>query len=218
MKTRSFVIGVIATMLFAGPAAASEASKGSENPEKKEAKPLEPRQIVEKTRDAVIKILGDPAYDDPKKKPAMREKVRKLLVDSVDMKTVSMLTLANFRKKFSDKEFEQFSKVFERLLFATYITHLEKYTNEKMPVVGTKRSSQSREVVHTKTITDTNEIPVDFYFIQQGKFWKLYDVHIEGVSLIKNYRSQFREILLNSSAEQLIARLEKKVKENEERL
>jgi phospholipid transport system substrate-binding protein len=148
----------------------------------------------------------------------MREKVRRAILVVVDMRTVSMLTLSNYRRKFSEKQFEQFMERFSHLLFVTYITHLEKHSNEKVEVVGTEDLSETRMRVKTKTITTNKEIPIDFSFLKQEDRWLLYDVHVEGVSLVKNYRSQFREILLNRSVGEFLERLKEKVEENEKDL
>ena len=148
----------------------------------------------------------------------MREKIRSMLLETVDIKTVSVLTLANYRSKFSNEQFEKFSELFSRLLFSTYITHLEKYSDEKVLITGTESLSDTRIVVKTNTVSSTKQIPIEFSFLKEGQKWLLYDVHIEGVSLVRNYRSQFREILLNKSADQFLERLRSKVDENENKL
>ena len=174
-----------------------------------------PVQIVDETVAKVLKIFGDPEYKKPERKPQMRAVVRSTILEQVDMDTVAALTLSTFHKKFTDAQLKKFHALFSQLLFATYIKHLEKYTDEKVVIVDSKNLSDSRVQVFTKTITDTAEIPVDFSFVRLKERWMLYDVHIEGVSLIRNYRTQFREILVNRSVDEFLVRLDKKVKENE---
>jgi phospholipid transport system substrate-binding protein len=184
--------------------------------ETKPAPAKEPAQIVTETVDQVIAILKDPQYKDPALKLKMREKVRKTILERVDIKTVSILTLSNYANQFSPKQFEAFTDLFSQLLFTTYIKHLETYTDEKVVILGTEKPSATKAVVRTKTVTDTRDIPVDFSFtkMENGR-WMLYDMHIEGVSLVKNYRSQFREILVKRSADQFLEQLRQKVKDNE---
>jgi phospholipid transport system substrate-binding protein len=67
-------------------------------------------------------------------------------------------------------------------------------------------------------VSSTKQMPIDFSFLKQDEKWLLYDVRVEGVSLVKNYRTQFREILLNKSADQFIERVRDKVNENENKL
>lgn len=222
MNTHFMRRAVLACSLFlcgtgAVSAALAPATEPNDDP-KKPVKQMEPAEIVDVTTAKVIKILEDPEFKQDEHKKELREKVRKILVEQVDMNTVSTLTLARYRNKFSDAQFKKFMETFERLLFATYIKHLEKYTNERIVVLETEKKTPTRAEVKTKTVTDTRDIPVDFSFIKLGKLWKLYDVQIEGVSLIRNYRSQFREILINSTAEELLKRLADKVVENEKNL
>ena len=96
---------------------------------KKNAQAKEPVEIVRQTVVKVLRILGDPAYQDSSQKKKMREEIRSILLGIVDMKSVSTLTLANYRNKFSDAQFETFSVLFSRLLFSTYIAHLETYSD-----------------------------------------------------------------------------------------
>lgn len=214
---RSFSIALLLAVSSPGPFAKA-ATPPPAATAAKETKIKTPHEIVDQTVAKVLKILGDPEYKKASEKPKMREKVRVVILQQVDMKTVSALTLANYRKKFSEDQLTKFSASFSRLLFSAYITHLEKYTDEKVVIVESKKLSDTRELVRTKTVTATKEIPVDYSFLKQGKKWMLYDVRVEGVSLIKNYRTQFRELLLKCSAEEFLVRLEKKVKQNEANL
>jgi phospholipid transport system substrate-binding protein len=218
MRALKLLFVVFVAVSFTTGSLAQEPVKAAEPGERKIEKPKKPDEIVDDTVARVLKILGDPDYDKPDKKPVMREKVRKTILAQVDMDLVSVLTLAQFRKKLSKEQFEKFTDLFSRLLFTTYITHLEKYSDEKVVIVGTDNVSDTKTRVKTKTITDTREIPVDYSFALQGKRWWLYDIHVEGVSLVRNYRTQFREILLKKSPEEFLEQVAEKVKENEKKL
>jgi len=204
------VILVILTGLWAGvqPPAGQA---GEDVPEKAMA----PEEIVNDTVAKVRKVLQDPQYNDPAKKKAMREKVRSIILAVVDMKSVATLTLANYRERFSNEQFDTFRDLLSRLLFSTYISHVEKHSADQVNVLGTEKLSESRMRVRTRTVTADKEIPIDFSFAKLGKGWRLYDIHVEGVSLLNNYRSQFREILLRKSPDELLEQLREKVKENE---
>jgi phospholipid transport system substrate-binding protein len=184
----------------------------------KDAQTSGPVAIVQQTVVKVLRVLADPKYKDPSERRKLRDKIRSILLDVVDMKNISLLTLANYRSKFSDEQFETFTKLFSQLLFSTYIIHLETYSDEKVVITGIEKTSASRARVKTKTVSSTKEIPIEFGFAKADQKWTLYDVYIEGVSLVKNYRSQFREILLNKSSAQFLERLREKVKENENKL
>ena len=78
--------------------------------------------------------------------------------------------------------------------------------------------SRPLAVVKTFIVSARNRIPVDYSLIQKGDTWRVYDVKVEGVSLVKNYRSQFKEILSKESPDELIERLKQKVAEQKEKL
>jgi phospholipid transport system substrate-binding protein len=86
------------------------------------------------------------------------------------------------------------------------------YTDEKI-VYDKERIKKNKALVYTRVITSTKEIPLDYRMVSISGDWKVYDVLIEGVSLVKNYRSQFREMLKNKDPEYLLDTLRKKVKE-----
>ena len=191
-------------------AASSEAAKGSED--------KDPGVIVDEAVKKILKILGSSEYKDTAKRKPLQEEINQILLSHSDMKAISTLSLANYRSKFSDEQFEKFNDLFRRLLFATYVSHFNKYTNEKVVVLGTKKSDEKKAAVSTKLISDSGDTPIEYYMSKQSGKWLMYDVKVEGVSLVLNYRSQFREILLNNSVEKLIQRLADKVQKNEENI
>ncbi|MCX7049889.1 MAG: ABC transporter substrate-binding protein [Candidatus Sumerlaeota bacterium] len=190
--------------------ATSAAAKGSENPG--------PIETVDEAVKKILGILGSPEYKDTAKRKGFQEEIRKILIENSDVKTLSTLSLANYRSKFSDEQFEKFMDQFSRLLFATYISHFNKYTDEKIVILGAVKSAEDKAVVSTKLISSSGDTPIEYSMARHGKKWLLFDVRVEGVSLVLNYRSQFREILLNSTPDKLIQRLAEKVKKNEENL
>jgi phospholipid transport system substrate-binding protein len=167
----------------------------------------------------VLRILKKEDYRDEAKRPPLREKIRLTILKNVDMDRVCILVLASGRPKFSDAEFKQFQDTFSRLLFSTYITHMEKYSGEKVLIQSTQEAegSQSRVRVVTKTVspTDNKEIPIEYSLLKSGEVWKLYDVRIEGMSLVQNYRTQFQEILSKNTPAELIKRVEEKSLNND---
>ncbi len=200
-----------ASVVLAASASAAGQSAG------KDSATTEPARIVDVTVSRVLEFIVRPEYKNPAMKKANREKVRDMILAVVNMNAVASLTLANFRGKFSDEQFQTFKEVFSQLLFTTYITHLEKYSGQRVVIGETEKPAPGRAVVKTKTIASDKEIPVDLSFALQDGEWKLYDIRIEGVSLVQNYRSQFREILLKRTPEQFLQQLKDKVKENEEK-
>lgn len=179
---------------------------------------LSARDTVAATIGKVTKILDDPGYKDSSRQPALREQIRQTILEGVDMDRIGTLTLAQYRDKFSDAQFRRFSDLLSRLVFTTYISHMEKYHGQKIVVLNTETLAEDRATVHTKILDEIRESSVDYSLVRIRGAWKLYDVHIEGVSLVKNYRSQFSDILVNKKPDQLNDQIEAKVKENEANL
>jgi phospholipid transport system substrate-binding protein len=126
-----------------------------------------------------------------------------------------VLTLANYRSKFSDEQFSRFKEEFSTLLFKTYIANLEKYTSENVVILKTERITAAKVTVVTKIKSDDKEIPVDFGMAQKESGWVLYDVKVEGISMVQNYREQFRELLGNRTPDKFLERLKEKREKGE---
>lgn len=184
---------------------------------------LEPKEFVDATVQKVLAILRAPEYSDETQRGELREKIRTTLLEVVDMETIGALTLASHRGKFSDKQFQDFLDVFSKLLFTTYIAHLEKYSGETIAYLEaremkTRDASVRRVEVETVVQSGDQKVPVIYRLMTKDKDWKLYDVHVEGVSLVLNFRKQFNEILRSKPAEALQERLVEKVRENEKQM
>jgi len=172
---------------------------------------VEPMTAVENSVDVVITILKDPAYADDTDLAAQHEKIWTEIQRIFDFTEMARRTLARNWKKFSPEEKARFTNAFGRLLGDTYISKvIEGFTNESVQYVE-QRIEDKKALVKTKIVRKTTEIPVDYKMLHTDEKWRVYDVNIEGVSLVKNYRSQFNSILRNSTPAELIERIEKKI-------
>ncbi|WP_022663880.1 MlaC/ttg2D family ABC transporter substrate-binding protein [Desulfospira joergensenii] len=165
--------------------------------------------------DAILDILRN----DPLKEEGNFQKRRDLLRRAIharfDFEKISQLSLARHWKGLSDQEKQRFVQLFSQLLETTYITKIESYTNEKV-VYGKDRVKKKKAQVNTKIVTDTVEIPINYrMYTRDDSQWMIYDMVIEGVSLVANYRSQFGQILEKGSFENLVELLEKKITDKE---
>jgi phospholipid transport system substrate-binding protein len=125
---------------------------------------------------------------------------------------MSQLSLAKHWKARSDEEKKTFIDLFGQLLEQTYISKIESYSNEKV-IFLKEYVTDKKAQVDTKVITETIEIPIDYRLYQTNNgSWMVYDVIIEGVSLVGNYRSQFDQMLQKNSFEKLIEDLKNKIK------
>lgn len=171
---------------------------------------VNPEDFIQETIDRVVAVLEDETFSRPDKTSERRKELRSIMLDAADMERIAMLALGPFRNRFSPAQFKKFTEIFSKILFATYIEHLEQYSGQKITIDRVLEVSDLRVKVETLTITDDQETPVTFSMFRDDGEWHVYDIRVEGVSLVKNYRSQFREILLHASPETFLEKLRRK--------
>ena len=163
------------------------------------------------TVDKIMEILKDPSFKGEEQVEKRRASLSKVINESFSFAKMSQLSLGRHWRKRSDEEKKVFIGLFGQLLEETYISKIEAYTDEK--VIYLKEFVKKKKArVNTKIITKTIEIPIDYrlYNTKDGS-WLIYDLVIEGVSLVGNYRSQFDHILQKDSYDKLVEELEKKI-------
>jgi len=182
----------------------------------------EPADVLKAPMDEALALLRDPQYkvDDPEKKAVQREKFWSLVAPVFDFDELSKRTLARNWKKLNDAQQAEFAQVFSELLGNIYVDRIQGgYSDETIEFSDQiLHDSRPLAVVKTFIVSARNRIPVDYSLIQKEDSWRVYDVKVEGVSLVKNYRSQFKEILSKESPAELIERLKQKVAEQKEKL
>ena len=156
--------------------------------------------------DRIITLLADPAYKASDTRPAMRAKLIAAIGEIFDMKELSRRALGPEWNKFSPEQQERFVTAFGRLLENTYLDKIESYTDEKVQYLKEQDLGSDKAEVATKVVGKGKEIPISYRLMDRSG-WKVYDVVIEGVSLVQNYRSQFGQILMNESPDALITKI-----------
>ncbi|MCK5162159.1 MAG: ABC transporter substrate-binding protein [Desulfobacula sp.] len=163
------------------------------------------------TIDTILEILRDPSLKGEECIKKRRASLRKVIHERFSFSKMSQLSLARHWKKRSDEEKKIFIELFGQLLEETYISKIEDYTDEKVVYVK-EFVKKNKAQVNTKIITDTIEIPINYRMYQtKNGSWMVYDLVIEGVSLVGNYRSQFNQILQKDTYEKLVQELKKKI-------
>ena len=171
------------------------------------------KETVEGQVNKVLKALGDPAFKD-QSRDAKIAKIRSIVNEIFDYTELSKRTLGREWTKFNTQQQNEFVKLFSDLLEKTYADRLLSYSDEK--VVFDKESmlrEGQAEVTSNILTADGKKIPLDYRLINKGGSWRVYDVVIEGISLVKNYRDQFRDILAKDSPEEVLKMLRDKVKQ-----
>ncbi len=165
---------------------------------------------LKQTIDSVMQVLNNPELKGEAQKEKRREVLGKIVEERFDFKKMSQLSLARHWKERTEPERQEFVALFGRLLKDTYISKMEGYTDEKV-IFLKERIKKKKAQIDTKIITQTVEIPINYrMFTKKKDQWMVYDVVIEGVSLIGNYRSQFGQMLEKDSFEDLMEKLKKK--------
>jgi phospholipid transport system substrate-binding protein len=163
--------------------------------------------------DKVLAILQDPALKQPGKAEERRQKIRAIANDVFDWQETGKRALARHWQARSPQEREEFSKLFADLLERSYVGKIEAYSGEKI-VYGEETLDGDQATVRTKLITKSGtSIPIDYQMQRADDRWRVYDVKIENVGLVANYRSQFNRIIQQSGYNDLIQRLRTKQEE-----
>jgi phospholipid transport system substrate-binding protein len=161
--------------------------------------------------DRVVKTLEDPAYKGEGKALERRHAIRKIADDIFDFHEISRRALARHWQGLSEKQREEFVALFADLLERAYISKIELYGGEKIQYTN-ERVDGDVATVATKIIAKSGtDVPVDYRMLKRGGgHWLVYDVNIEGVSLVSNYRTQFNKIIQTSSYDELVQKLRTK--------
>lgn len=170
-----------------------------------------PKARIKGTTDKIIAILSDPALKAPDKAYERKRRIREAVDERFDWEEFSRRALAQHWKKRTEEEKKEFVPLFGKLVERTYMDKVEDYSGERVLYVG-ERIKGKYGLVKAKVVTnDKREIDVDYRLKYKGSDWYVYDVTVVGVSLVKSYRVQFNDIIMQSSYEDLVKRLKEKV-------
>ena len=170
----------------------------------------EPTDQVKQTVDAVLDVLKNKDLKKPEKEAQRRAQIRQIVSARFDFAEMAKRSLAQNWRKRTPQEQKDFVPLYTDLLESTYIKKVERYENEKV-VYADEKIEGSYATVKTNIVTAKEvEIPIEYRLLKEGDQWKAYDVVIEGVSLVNNYRNQFNSIIRSSSYEELVKRLKNK--------
>ncbi len=194
MTTRIVVAAALAATLLASPAAWAGP----------------PTDQLRSYTDAVIRVLEDPTLKADGRRGERRAAVRRLAVDVFDVNETARRALGIHWQARSPAEREEFVVLFADLLERTYINRIDYFGGERLRFVSESIDGDAA-IVRARVITRRGvEVPVDARLVRRGERWLVYDIAVENVSLIANYRAQFDKIIRTSSYEDLIKRLRTK--------
>lgn len=170
----------------------------------------EPQKIIMETIDKGFAVLKEPSLKGDDKTEERRKRLWAEISPIFNFEEMSKRALGQHWSKRSPEEKKEFVELFTNILKDAYIGKTDTYSGEKIVLLGEKQDSKYANV-QTKLITNKGtDTSVDYHMLNNQGKWKIYDVIIEGVSLVNNYRNQFNNILIKSSYEDLILRIKEK--------
>jgi phospholipid transport system substrate-binding protein len=174
-----------------------------------------PMETVQKITDRTIEILADENLKAPEKAGEKQKLLRREADEFFDWRSMAQTALSVHWRKRTEEEKKEFAALFAEFLEKTYMDKVEGYSGEKIKYLEEQidKDYPDEAVVKANVLTEKQgAIPVEYFMMENGGTWKVYDVLVEGVSLLKNYTSQFNSIILRSSYEDLVAMLKEKTK------
>jgi phospholipid transport system substrate-binding protein len=160
--------------------------------------------------DRVVKVLEDPSLKGADRAVERRRAVRRIADEIFDWGEIARRSLARHWQPLTDRQRAEFVALFSDLLERSYISKIELYGGEKIAYIH-ERVDGDLATVTTRIVTKNGtEVPIDYRLTKKGDKWLVYDVTIEGVSLVSNYRTQFNKIIQTASYNELVQRLKAK--------
>jgi len=173
------------------------------------------RQALETSISKILSIIRNPEYANPAARPALRKQIENEVYQVFDFAEFSSRTVGPRWRSFSPDQKKSFDNAFANLLLNTYLNKVTGYNGETVAYTGEIASPEGDKVEVRTAITmkDGKKTPVSYRMLYKNGKWAVYDVIIENISLVKNYRTQFQDILNSASPEDLTARVRAKAGE-----
>jgi len=169
-----------------------------------------PLETVKGHVNKVLDVLRDPSLKGGSTEEIKKDRIRVISDKMFDYTELSRRTLGQNWKKFKPEQQQEFIELYKSILEGAYIDRIMSYSDEKVLFNRENQLSEKTVEVQTSILTKKADIPISYRVIRKEGEWRVYDVIIEGVSLVSNYRSQFSQILGNKTPEGLLKQLRKK--------
>ncbi len=171
---------------------------------------LGPKDAVKATTNKVIDVLNNPELKGPAKETERRKKIREAVMELFDFGEMAKRSLGIYWKERSAADKKEFTGLYSDLLERSYINRIEGYSNEKI-TYDNESIDGDYAVVKTRLRTKRGEeIPIDYKLLNENGKWMVYDLVIENVSLVNNYRVQFNKVIRSTSYAELVKKMKNK--------
>ncbi len=171
--------------------------------------PEDAQKVLQASVIHILDFIKSPEYKDAAARKQLNANIEKEVYRVFDFEEFSKRTVGSFWKSFSAEQKKAFTDAFASLLFATYLDRIDGYSGEVVNFDGFVSGNKGTrvEVRTTLTMKNKQKIPMNYRMLPKGDSWRVYDVLVEGISLVKNYRTQFNDALQKGSPEELIGRV-----------
>jgi phospholipid transport system substrate-binding protein len=177
-----------------------------------------PTVQIKSTVDQVIQILTNPQFQGEGKKQERRKRLRETIFIRFDFQEMAQRSLGAHWQRRTPEEQREFIRVFSDLLEQNYVDKIESYNNEKFIYMNERIDGPYAEVGSKMRTSKGEEFTINYKLHRVGEEWRVYDLVVENVSLMNNYRSQFNRIITSSTYDELVARIKRKLSDNSDRL
>ena len=177
-----------------------------------------PTVEIKSTVDQVIQILTNPQLQGEGRKQERRKKLREAIFVRFDFQEMAQRSLGAHWQRRTPEEQTEFIKVFSDLLEQTYVDKIESYNNEKFIYLNERLDGPYADVNSKMRNSKGEEFSITYKLHRAGDDWRVYDLVIENVSLVNNYRSQFNRILSSSTYDELISKIKAKVSDKRDQM
>jgi len=194
---RFLYIALLGLCLILTPAPAVAAGTGSAT------------EAVKKTITEALNVVQDKNLKPSERAKERRRQLVAVIGTRFDYQEMAIRSLGGHWRKLGDPEKQEFVRLFTFLLVNAYADKIEGYSGEQIQYVNERIKNNYAEV-KTKIVSGKSEFPLDYRLRNQGEGWRVYDVVVDGVSLVRNYRGQFSKIIRSSSYQDLVKKLREK--------
>jgi phospholipid transport system substrate-binding protein len=177
------------------------------------ARGTEPMEALQEAVDTGIQILSDSRFQDSAQREVQRRRLWDIVTRTVDFEEFSRLVIGPHWKKFTPRERTEFIEAFAEFLRANYLPKVQQaYSGEEIRYVDQHKTAENKASVEIKVVLKHLQIPLEMRMIKRQDTWRVYDVVVLGISVVRNYRAQFNAILQKSSPAQVILLLRQKTR------
>lgn len=166
-----------------------------------------PTDQIKATVDKALVVLKDPRLKPAVKTKERRDQLKQILFARFDFTEMAKRALGSNWRRRTPKEQEEFVRLFTDLLERSYTDTIEAYSDEKIVYVGERLDGSFAEISSKVLTGKGEEFSINYKAQLNGSEWRVYDVVVENISMVNNFRSQFHRVISNASYEELVRRL-----------